>query len=344
MKERWEGMNILLCSAGRRVKLVRYFKGELKKMGGQVIAVDCNPTASALHFADHFEIVPRIHESNYIEEMMRICQKYHIRGILSLIDPELSLLAEYKSLFAKENIQVIVSEPDAVNTCFDKYAFIQHLRKHQLPVVPTYLNNDSIYEYLQSDELRFPLFVKPRNGSASIGIRKITSMEELQCYINGANDLIIQPFISGDEFGVDCYVDLVSKKVTNIFCKKKIKMRAGETDKSVAIKDSQLLELIEKLTQVLSLQGPIDVDCFLTEEGYVISEINPRFGGGYPHAHEAGQNFVKNIMNNLLGRENEVRKGDYQEGSVMIKYDDVLIIPAHENLSSENSFIMTEVK
>ena len=60
--------------------------------------------------------------------------------------------------------------------------------------------------------------------------------------------------------------------------------------------------------------------------GYIISEINPRFGGGYPHAHEIGQNFVENLMNNLQGRTNGVQIGNYEEGSILVKFDHHQII------------------
>ncbi|MEH7354531.1 carbamoylphosphate synthase large subunit, partial [Neobacillus drentensis] len=67
-------------------------------------------------------------------------------------------------------------------------------------------------------------------------------------------------------------------------------------------------------------------DCFKTINGYVISEINPRFGGGYLHAHESGQGFIKNIINNLNGKPNVNNENDYSEGTMMVKYDHFMIL------------------
>ncbi|MBS4205789.1 hypothetical protein [Lederbergia citrea] len=103
-------------------------------------------------------------------------------------------------------------------------------------------------------------------------------------------------------------------------------MRAGETDKSIVVKDEKLKKLIGKLILTLNPLGPIDIDCFKTEHGYVISEINPRFGGGYLHAHEMGQGFVKNIIHNLQGEPNGLTEGDYKEGTTMVKYDHYIVI------------------
>lgn len=314
-------MNILICSAGRRVKLVEYFKEELNKKNGKVVAVDCDPTAAALHYADMYEVVPRINHPEYIQHLKKLCDKYKINAILSLIDPELTLLASYKEVFESDGIKVIISDQDVVNICNDKYLTYKFLQDNGLPVVPTYLDIEKVMEDLESKSIDFPLIVKPQNGSASIGIIKVNSIKELKRFQEESKEIIIQPFISGKEFGVDCYIDLISREVVNIFVKRKISMRAGETDKSVSIKDPELELIIEELIKELKPVGPIDIDCFKTEKGYVISEINPRFGGGYLHAHEMGQNFVKNIINNLTGISNDRDQGEYKEGMTMIKYD-----------------------
>ncbi|MBS4172946.1 ATP-grasp domain-containing protein [Bacillus sp. FJAT-49736] len=321
-------MNILITSAGRRVKLVQYFKEELQKIGGKLIAIDCDSTAPALLFADYAETVPVITHPDYIQTVKYLCKKYQVHALLSLIDPELSILANHKSEFAKENIKVIVSKKELVDICLDKYHTFKFLRKHGIPVVPTYVKKDDILADIDNQKLLFPLIMKPRYGSASIGIAKIQSIEELDTLWLEDDQQVIQPFISGDEFGMDGYVDLVSLEVTNIFCKRKIKMRAGETDKSVSILDDELTQLMRKVISLLKPIGPIDIDCFKTDKGYLLSEINPRFGGGYPHAHEMGQNFVKNILHNLTGKPNEVMVANYDEGAVMIKFDDVMVLPS----------------
>ncbi|PLS01099.1 ATP-grasp domain-containing protein [Neobacillus cucumis] len=321
-------MNILICSAGRRVKLVQYFKEELSKLGGKVVAIDCDATAPALRFADFAEIVPAITNPEYLLQLKQLCQKHEIDAVLSLIDPELSVLAEQKENFEKENIRLIVSSKEIVDICFDKYRTYKFLEEHHLPGIPTYINLNKIISEIESGKLDFPIIVKPKNGSASIGISIVNSLKELLAVWRDSGELIAQPFMDGDEYGIDCYIDLLNASTTNIFCKKKIKMRAGETDKSLSVNDPSLIHLIEELIRKLNPVGPIDIDCFKTEKGYFISEINPRFGGGYPHAHEAGQNFIKNMINNLAGTSNKADIGNYSGGSVMIKFDDVILLPS----------------
>src|SRR5699024_5514997 len=100
-------MNVLVTSAGRRVKIVEYMKESLESLGGTVIATDCDIHAPAIHFADDYEIVPRIDNSNYIQVILVICEKYDIKVIISLIDPELELFANNKEKFDERHIQLI---------------------------------------------------------------------------------------------------------------------------------------------------------------------------------------------------------------------------------------------
>lgn len=318
-------MNILICSAGRRVKLVKYFHTELSKIGGKVIAVDCDYSAPALQFAHHSEVVPRISDLNYVNHLKTLCRKYNIQGLLSLIDPELSILSSHKNEFEAENVKLIISNKDVINICFDKYLTYRFLLEHSLPAIQTYIRKEDVIFDIDQKRIDYPLVMKPRMGSASIGMTLIHSKEELDALWKDNAELIIQPFINENEYGIDCYIDLINFEVIHIFGKRKIKMRAGETDKSIAVHDHQLFELIEKLVRILKPIGPIDIDCFKTNNGYIISEINPRFGGGYPHAHEMGQNFVKNIIRNVSGIANDSNIGKYSSGSVMIKFDDIRI-------------------
>lgn len=319
-------MNILICSAGRRVKLIEYFKEELHKVNGKVIAIDCDSSAPALYHADFFEVAPRIDHPDYLPYLKDVCHKYNVKGILSLIDPELELLAGWKDEFEKDAICVIISNEETINICFDKFLTYTFLQEQGVPVIPTYLSIKEVIDHINKQKLHFPLIVKPRKGSASIGIHKVNSITELETCKDYSKDIIIQPFINSEEYGVDCYIDLITQDITNLFMKKKIAMRAGETDKSIAIKDPQLKQVIEQLISVLKPLGPIDIDCFKTKSGYVVSEINPRFGGGYPHAHEMNQNFIRNIINNISGTSNIPNTEDYRAGTISVKFDQLMIL------------------
>ncbi|WP_432774670.1 ATP-grasp domain-containing protein [Brevibacillus gelatini] len=317
-------MNVLLTSVGRRVKLIEYFVREWGG-AGKIIAADCEPTAPALFAAHHRQIVPRIDDPAYVRALEEICLRYDIKAVLSLIDPELGLLAAHAERFSRLGVQAVVSGLDVVNLCLDKKATHDFLRAHELPCVPTYTLEEA-QAALTAGELAYPLLAKPRKGSASLGLVRMEKETELAALAQKAEELIVQPFLQGEEYGVDGYVDLVTGELTALFTRKKIRMRAGETDRSLAIRDERLTSLVRSLVSVLPLRGPFDIDCFLLGDQYVISEINPRFGGGYPHAHESGVNVVAALFRNLRKEPGKPNVGDYEAGTIMLKYDQVMLI------------------
>ena len=102
-------------------------------------------------------------------------------------------------------------------------------------------------------------------------------------------------------------------------------MRAGETDKAVSFKDEKLFELIRKFVSEAGYRGQIDIDIFDIDGEYYISEVNPRFGGGYPHAYESGCDHMKLITDNLEGNSNKPEIGIYKSGIYMMKYNEICI-------------------
>ena len=102
-------------------------------------------------------------------------------------------------------------------------------------------------------------------------------------------------------------------------------MRAGETDKAVSFKDEKLFNLIEKFIKECGWNGQIDIDIFEINGEYYISEVNPRFGGGYPHAFECGCNHMTLIKNNINGKENKCNIGAYEDGIYMMKYNEIMV-------------------
>ncbi|MBQ7841634.1 MAG: ATP-grasp domain-containing protein [Lachnospiraceae bacterium] len=321
-------MNILILSCGTRNKLVRFFKETLKNRpeGGNVIVTDCSEWAPALYEADAFHIVPRMTEPGYLEHILDICKKEKVNAVLPLFEDELDLIAQNRQMFEAEGIVPVVSEKETVALCRDKYLFYQHLVKNNIPALPTCLGLEEFDAMYAAGKMDFPVFVKPVNGCGSVGISKVEDRELLEILCRRSEDgLLIQQFADGEELGADIYVDLKSQKPTAIFTKKKVRMRAGETEKSVSVKDETLFALIEKTVLTLKLAGPVDMDIFKVNGQYFISEINPRFGGGYPHAYHCNVKFPELIAENLCGRENRCAIGEYEEGICMMKYSDEIV-------------------
>ncbi|MDO5573182.1 MAG: ATP-grasp domain-containing protein [bacterium] len=317
-------MNILILSAGTRNKVVQYFKKEAGNTG-RIIATDCSELAPAIYEADAHYIVPRITEPGYIDHILEICKKEKIDGCFSLIDPELSMLAEHRDEFLAVGCTPIISPYDSVEICFDKYRMYQTLLEYGIPTGKCYIDAKAFMDAVRAGKISFPVFVKPVKGSASININQVKGPKEIEVLFSLYDDLMVQEYMNGTEYGADVYVDMISGKTKAIFVKQKIAMRAGETDKSVSVKDEELFSLISSFVERLGLRGIIDIDIFKIDGIYYISEVNPRFGGGYPHAYACGMNVPKLIFKNLHGQENEDEIGQYELGKYMMKYNEIMI-------------------
>ncbi|HHV26588.1 MAG TPA: ATP-grasp domain-containing protein [Tissierellia bacterium] len=319
-----DNINILITSVGRRTQLLKYFKKELKEIGNLVVA-DCSNLAPGLYIADKHYIVPRINDPNYINIIKDICKEEEITAILSLIDPELSLLAKHSKEFKDIGVTAIVSPREVCELWLDKYDTSIFCHDNGFKFPKTYNTFIDFENALKNKEIDFPVFIKPQKGSASLNINKANNMKQAKIIFESSEDMIIQEFLNGQELGIDVYVDMISRKVVSIFIKEKTVMRAGETDKGRSIKSNTLFKTIEELVTKAGLIGPIDVDVFDVNGEYYISEINPRFGGGYPLAYECGVNFPKYIINNLKGIENQPEIGKYEENVYMMKHDTLII-------------------
>lgn len=317
-------MNILFCSVGRRGELVKNFRQSMK-VGGCIIAVDNSKYAPALYLADKQYIVPKIYDETYIDVLLDICKKEHIDAVATFIDPEIEILAANRERFEKIGVQVLVPYKKTAALCFDKFEMYKFLVEHGIPTVQSYGDIENFKNAYDSGEIAFPVFVKPRTGSGSVGTKKVESLEELELAMQLEPALMIQEFMSGADLDADVYVDTVSGDLISVFSKKKIATTIGGASKTVSFKDSKLVDQIKMITNVLELNGPNDMDFFFQNGEYYLSEINPRFGGAYLHAYGAGVDFIKLIENNINGIANIPQFDNYEEDVVMMMYDSVVI-------------------
>jgi carbamoyl-phosphate synthase large subunit len=335
-------MNILFTCAGRRNYLINYFKEALAGTG-KVFAADMDLTAPALVDADVAIQVSNIYSATYIDEILELSKKHKINAIISLNDLELPILAEHKWKFTAQDVQVIVSDTNVIDIAFDKYKTHQFLLDIGLNSPKTYISLSEAKQAITNGELTFPLIVKPRWGSASIGLDFPESLEELdlayqlqtiklkKSILNIASEsdsehaILIQEALPGDEYGLDIVNDFQGNHF-GTFTKKKLKMRSGETDKAVSIIDERFNEIGEKIGKNLKHIGNADCDVFLVNNKLYVLEINPRFGGGYPFSHEAGVDLVSIYLEWLKGNTNIAKYNNYKADVLCSKCDRILNI------------------
>ena len=323
-------MNILFTCAGRRTYLLQYFKEQLAG-DGLILGADMQLSAPALSVADVAVIVPEVYSPVYIDNLMGICLKYSVDMLISLNDLELPILAKAKMKFKQIGVNVIISSEEVINICFDKLKTNQFVKSIGLVTPKTWLNLDEATECIKGKEACFPLILKPRWGSGSIGIEIVVDEEELRLTYAllkkkikrtilahasvGDDYILIQQMIKGKEYGLDIINDFDGNNVA-VSVKEKLAMRAGETDKAITVDNPSVRAIGMKIGANLKHIG--NLDCDILEQGgaYYVLEFNPRFGGGFPFSYEAGVNLPKAYI--------EWNKGNTIDKSILVpKYDEV---------------------
>jgi carbamoyl-phosphate synthase large subunit len=330
-------MNIMLTCAGRRNYLVKFFQAALENRG-LVFAGDASLEAPALQEADESFLLPSVNDSDYFDKLLYICQEKKVKLLIPLNDLELPYLAKQRDHFLKIGTIPIVSSPEIINICFDKWATFQFLETIGIPTPKTYLSLEEAQKAIQQGEIIFPLVIKPRWGSASIGIEYPEDHEELELayrFVKKAIQksflatvsstdfdkcILIQEKLIGQEHGLDIINNLESSYITT-FVKRKLTMRAGETDRAVTIANQELKKLGEKIGTSLGHIGNLDCDVIVGQKGNCVLEMNPRFGGGYPFSHLAGANIPAALIAWANGENSHDQWLNVQPNIMSAKYD-----------------------
>lgn len=310
-------MNILLTSAGRRSYLVKYFKEALKGEG--LVHASNSVWSPALQIADKTVITPLIYDSLYIDFLLKYSLKNKISAIIPLFNIDLPILSKSIKKFSQKKIKVIVADYETTLICNDKWKTFKFLKSIGINTPDSCLSLKVSKQKLKNREWNYPLIIKPRWGMGSIGIYQVNNDLELKVlyektrnqifssylkYESSSNPekcVIIQKKLEGNEYGLDIFNDLKEKFLTCI-PKRKIAMRAGETDSAEIINDPELFKIGKKISQSLRFVANLDVDCVKTKKDYNVIDLNCRFGGQYPFSHLAGVNFPKAIISMLKGK------------------------------------------
>jgi carbamoyl-phosphate synthase large subunit len=335
-------VNILLTWTGRRNYLIQCFKAALSGRG-QVIACDASETAPALAEADQKVILPAADQPEYHDVLLAVCRERRVRLLFALCDVELAPLAQHADRFRASGTIPVVASPRVIATCLDKWASYQWLRSCDIPTPATYLGLEDARKALARGDLRFPLLLKPRWGSSSIGIEQVENERELAlAYEWGRirmprtvpgrpsdfypeHCLLIQEVAQGDEYGMDVVNDLEGRHVCTLG-RQKLRMRSGETDRARIVRDARLDRLGKALGQQLGHIGSLDCDVMATDHGVLVLDLNPRIGGGYPFSHLAGANLPAAFVAWANGEEADPAWFQPRAGVVAARCDRVVLI------------------
>jgi len=317
-------MNVLLTSIGRRVTLARAFRKEIDAYapGGRLLGADVSRLSAGFHDADAGFLVPRCTDVEYIPRLLDIVRRERVKIVIPLIDTELGILSRHRETFLREDCHVIVSDVEPVRVTRDKARSAQRFRELGFDA-PRAVTPDELRD---PDALRYPLFLKPGDGSGSIGAFRIDGPAELRYHMAHTEAPVVQSFEDGEEFTIDVFCDLGGVARCAV-PRKRLEVRAGEVSKGLTVKDRAMMGAASRLATALGgCRGCVTLQCFRQPGGrLVFFEANLRFGGGYPLAYAAGANFPAWILRMVTGEEIPAFDG-WEDALLMLRFDEAVFV------------------
>jgi carbamoyl-phosphate synthase large subunit len=312
---------VLFTCAGQRVDIVTAFR----EAGATTVAADVDQLAPALYHADHHAIVPRVDDPFYIEALRNLVELHEARLIVPLTDLDHLVLAQ-----ARESLGgavVLVPGIETIERCSDKYRAHTFFEEQGIGSPPTWLPTEL------PGHIRFPVLVKARDGFGSRHIYRADNQTELDFFLRYTTaDSMVQAVCHGEEFSIDVFCDLDGRCLAAV-PRTMIESKGGESIKGMTIKDADLIDFGVRVSEALRIIGPANVQCFREPDGELqVTDVNPRFGGGFPLPTAAGSRYPELALALAAGERLEPRLGDFRAGVLMTRFFSQVILEERDGL------------
>jgi carbamoyl-phosphate synthase large subunit len=320
--------NVLLTCAGMRGDMVAAFQAALAREGegGIVVAADSSRLAPTLYLADRSALVPRVLDPAYVETLLALCKQHAIRSVLPLTDLDQAILTSRREEFAAVGATVVASDPETCELCADKWAAHLFFEERGIGSPQTWLQGD----LPPVEEIPFPVLVKARRGFAARHIYRAHDAAELAFFLRYTTEQsMVQAFCSGEEFSIDLICDLEGRCLEAV-PRSMIESKGGETIKGESLDDPALRNAAVQVAEALGIKGPACVQCFRDDDRYLVTDVNARFGGGFPVHVAAGGGYPDLVLELARGERPAPRLGSYRPHVIMVRYLSQVILERDE--------------
>lgn len=260
-----------------------------------ILGADINPKhciANSNEVDEYFQFPSvLIDREKYAEFVISFCKAHDIEILFCVVDEEVETLAKHRRDFEAIGVKLCLANTDAIITCHNKDLFAiwaeKNLSKYCIKRFKNY------HDVKDSD---FPLFVKPIEGRASIGCKKISNREDLLPYIGAWDNYVIQDYITGDIIAVDIVRNL---KTCQFEIVQRLELLRNNNGCGIAVEivnNPDIREACLRIADKLNLNGVVNAEFFVTKEGPKIIEVNPRLPAGIEYSCLSGLDVVLNAL------------------------------------------------
>lgn len=318
----------MLSASGRRVALLRALEQATRSLGidARVFATDITRTSPAFQVAGQSQLVPPYSDPHCLEVLLQFCNDHNIGLIIPTIDPDLPFFSKHREQFDAIGTRINVSSKDTIRVANDKCNTHQWLTDRAFPT----MRQAAVGDFLTGQQSwDYPVFAKPRRGSASIGTGVVQTEEHLRA-LAALDEYIVQSLAKGREYTVDVFVDAEGRCRCAV-PRMRLETRGGEVSKGVTRRCQPVIDLATRIAESLpGARGVMNIQIMYDDstDDLNVIEINPRFGGGYPLTEAAGASMTRWVIEDALGLPSSVRSDTWNEDVVMLRYDEAVFVSA----------------
>jgi len=237
----------------------------------KIISADVNKLAPGLFLSHKGYIIPPFDNRMFYSKLGKIIERENIDVIIPALDTILQEFSKRKKEFENMGTKVLVSEPKTIEITRDKWKTYNELEK-VIPVPKSFIKIEDI-------NIDYPLFIKPRSGSGSQWAYKVNSKKELDFFYDWIENPIIQEYLEGKEYTIDCLADMDGNLLLSI-PRERIETKSGISIKGQIIRNEELEKMAKKVAQKLKFCGLFFFQTKEDKEGVPkLTEINARIAG-----------------------------------------------------------------
>lgn len=292
--------------------LQKYVISRARELGYYVICADANPNAVGFASSNEHAVIDIVDG----DACLLLAKEKQIDGVLtaatdfgvlsmSLIAANLGLpginVSSAKTIKNKAAVRKCLFDSKADDTSYS----YEIASQQEIPVI--------------LDRIKFPVMVKPCDGSGSRGASKVERIQDFEKACLAAMDAslshraVAEPFIVGKEFGVESFVDQGAIRVLSVM-QKEMTLPPYYAELGHAIPSGLSIELerkvrtcVEKALLALDVNhGSVNMDLLITETGEVhIIDVGARMGGNLIGSHiipiGTGIDYMGNMIRAAVG-------------------------------------------
>ncbi len=279
---------------------------------------------------------PAVSDTIWFDALCRQVEAADSRILFVGADFELIPLAERSAiLFERTGCTAVVSAPNTVKICKDKYQTARHLGGHGIAVPASFLPDADLNDIERA--LGYPVIVKPRFGSRSRGVARADDRRALERELAEVDRPVIQQWLQGDDQEFTCGVVVLDGTVDTVSVLRR-RLRDGNTVSAVSERNAAIEALCIRCAEILAPFGPLNIQLRLVDGVPHVFEINPRFSGTTVFRALLGINEPERVLRHMLGLPLD-RAPELQCGRITRYFEELVEFDSHADAPEATTMV-----